>query len=152
MAGDEPSASGDIKVTPAFLRSFQQGFLTDFLSVLETDPNISELEQTTSSGPGKRRLLAGNEKLFEPARILIEKYEASNKGTAPTLFAQIASMRTYLRELNLRIDKVVSDVEQGEYENLQLTSQLSVEQVTAIFNPGSASTPPPPPPPPPAGS
>ncbi|MFS8099757.1 hypothetical protein LFM09_21765 [Lentzea alba] len=149
MAGNEPSGSGDIKVTPAFLRSFQTGFLAEFLKVLETDPNILELEQTTSSGPGKRRLLAGNEKLFEPARLLIEKYEALNKGTAPTLFTQIVSMRTYLRELNLRIDKVVADVEKGEYDNLQLTSQLSIEQVNAIFSPSPA---PPAPQPPPAGS
>lgn len=151
MPEGEPS-SGDIKVTPAFLKSFQTGYLEPFLSTLDTDPNILELGQTTSSGPGKRRLLAGNEKLFEPARLLVEKYEASGKGTAPTLYAQIESMRTYLRELNGRIDQVVRDVENNEYENVKLTTELSVEQVNAIFNPVAAPPPvAPPPPPPPAG-
>ncbi|SMC96529.1 hypothetical protein [Lentzea albidocapillata] len=150
MAGDDPR-SGDIKVTPAFLKSFQTGYLDPFLNTLDTDPNILELGQTTSSAPGKRRLLAGNEKMFEAARLLVEKYEAPGKGTAPTLYAQIDSMRTYLRDLRGRIDQVVRDVENNEYENVKLTTELSVEQVNAIFSPAAAPPPVAPPPPPAAG-
>lgn len=144
---NEPD-SGDIKITVSFLKEFQSGVLKPIVDELNTDPNIAELRETKSSAAGKRRLWAGNEALFEPARVLIERYESAT-GTAPTLYTQVESMQKYLDTLHANISQVVRLAETGEDENIKLTTELNVQQLGAILGAGP-TTPPAGPTPPPA--
>ncbi|AUI57251.1 hypothetical protein [Amycolatopsis sp. BJA-103] len=139
---DKPD-SGDIKITPGFLKDFQDKVLQKMVDDLVKDPNVAELAQTLTSAAGKRRLLAGSE-AWEPARLLIEKYEASPAGTAPSLYNQVEAIRKQLITLNENISYVVDIAEKGEDENLKLSTELNMSQLGEIFTTTPA--------PPPAGS
>ncbi|WP_063798751.1 hypothetical protein [Nocardia sp. NRRL S-836] len=131
MAG-EPN-SGDIKITPAFLRTFQVE-LEKMLGELEGNHGIAELALTKGGVSGEnRRLLPGNE-MWLAAKQLGDKYQGAS-GTAPTLYAQIESMRTYIKDLNDNINEVVRIAETGEEEALSMTTELNTNQLSEIFRP-----------------
>ncbi|WP_414941842.1 hypothetical protein [Amycolatopsis sp. cmx-11-51] len=133
--------SGDIKITISFLKDFQDKVLRKMVDDLLKDPNVAELAQTVNSAAGKRRLLAGSE-AWEPARLLIEKYEAPTTGTAPTLYNQVDAIRKQLITLNENISYVVDIAEKGEDENLKLSTELNMSQLGEIFTTTSAPPPP----------
>nr|WP_221472694.1 hypothetical protein [Amycolatopsis umgeniensis] len=124
------------------MKDFQEKVLQKMVDDLVKDPNVAELAQTLTSAKGKRRLLAGSED-WEPARLLIEKYE-STTGTAPTLYNQVDAIRKQLITLNENISYVVAIAEKGEDENLKLSTELNMSQLGEIFTTTPA--------PPPAGS
>ncbi|MFI9455786.1 hypothetical protein [Amycolatopsis sp. NPDC052450] len=132
--------SGDIKITITFLKDFRDQVLDTMVKDLVNDPNVAELAQTVGSAAGKRRLLAGSES-WEPARLLIEKYEGPT-GTAPTLYKQVDAIRQQLITLHENISYVVDIAENGEDENLKLSTELNMSQLGEIFT----TTPAPPPP------
>ncbi|OXM52250.1 hypothetical protein [Amycolatopsis alba] len=141
----EKPDSGDIKITVSFLQRFQNEVLQTMVDELSTNKDIAELALTVGSATGKRRLLAGAE-TWEPARLLIEKYEAPGTGTGPTLYAQVDAIRNQLITLNDNITYVVGIAIKGEDENIKLSTELNMSQLGEIFAttpapaPGGAGT------------
>jgi hypothetical protein len=138
----EKPDSGDIKITVSFLRDFQSKVLQGMVDELNTNPHVAELALTVGTTPGKRRLLAGSEG-WEPARLLIEKYEAPT-GTGPTLYTQIDAIKKQLITLNDNISSVVEIAMSGEDENIKLSTELNMSQLGEILAanpaPGAAGT------------
>ncbi|WP_410580700.1 hypothetical protein [Amycolatopsis sp. lyj-108] len=136
---DKPD-SGDIKITVSFLRDFQSKVLQKMVDELETDPHVAELALTVGSAKGQRRLLAGSE-AWEPARLLIEKYEKPTTGTGPSLHAQVDAIKNQLVTLNDRIIQVVGIAMNGEDENIKLSTELNMSQLGEILATAPAPTP-----------
>ncbi|MFI7122128.1 hypothetical protein [Amycolatopsis sp. NPDC049868] len=139
--------SGDIKITVSFLRDFQSKVLQKMVDDLETNPHVAELALTVGSAKGQRRLLAGSES-WEPAKLLIEKYEAPTTGTGPSLYTQIDAIKNQLIKLNDNITYVVGLAMSGEDENIKLSTELNMSQLGEIL----ATAPAPPPAPAPGGA
>ncbi|SDP97459.1 hypothetical protein [Lentzea jiangxiensis] len=146
---DKPDSS-DIKITPQFLRDFQGKVLGPLILELNDHPSIVELRNTLNSAAGKRRLLAGSEK-WDPARILIDRYEGA-KGTAPTLCTQIDAIKLYLVGLDEKITAVLDKVARVESNNFDLTSELNSQEIAWVLTPGAPSNPGPGPTPPGPGT
>ncbi|EME62745.1 hypothetical protein [Amycolatopsis decaplanina] len=128
----EKPDSGDIKITVSFLQRFQDEVLQNMVEELNTNKDVAELALTVGSTTGKRRLLAGSE-AWEPAKLLIEKYEAPGTGTGPTLYAQVDAIRNQLITLNDNITYVVGIAMSGEDENIKLSTELNMSQLGEIF-------------------
>ncbi|OXM48476.1 hypothetical protein CFP71_32435 [Amycolatopsis thailandensis] len=137
---DKPD-SGDIKITVSFLKEFQSGVLQNMVTELESNKDYEELRLTANNTTGKRRLLAGSE-AWEPAKLLMDKYELAGKGTAPTLWAQVEVIKERLIQLNRNITTVVEVAEKGEHENIQLANELDMSVLGQVFQ--TSPTPPPP--------
>ncbi|HET6288619.1 MAG TPA: hypothetical protein VFG15_17960 [Amycolatopsis sp.] len=135
---DEPD-SGDIKITVSFLRDFQSKVLQGMVDELDTNPHVAELALTMGSAKGERRLRAGSE-AWEPAKLLIEKYEAPGTGTGPSLHAQVSAIKEQLVKLNASITYVVGIAMSGEDENIKLSTELNMSQLGVIL--GTAPPPP----------
>ncbi|MFC3452143.1 hypothetical protein [Amycolatopsis speibonae] len=136
----EKPDSGDIKITVSFLQKFQNEVLQTMVEELNTNKDIAELALTVGSTAGKRRLLAGSE-AWEPARLLIEKYEAPTTGTGPSLYAQVDSIRNQLITLNDNITYVVGLAMSGEDENIKLSTELNMSQLGEILATAPAPAP-----------
>ncbi|WP_037310383.1 hypothetical protein [Amycolatopsis orientalis] len=138
---DKPD-SGDIKITVSFLRDFQTTVLQKMVTELEGNKDVSELELTANNPTGKRRLLAGSE-TWEPAKLLMERYEGKGTGTAPSLWTQVDVIKKRLIELNTSITEVVRIALSGEDENIKLSTELNMSQIgeiLAIKPPSSTGT------------
>jgi len=132
----EKPDSGNIKITVSFLRNFQQSVLQPMVDDLTTNESVIELSRT--KGGQALRLLAGNPEWL-PAKELMDKYQGPS-GTAPTLYAQIETMRTSLITLNANILQVVRIAESGEDEAIKLTTELTSTQLGSIFSTGGNTT------------
>lgn len=139
---DEPD-SGDIKITVSFLQDFQTKVLQKMVTDLENSKDFQELELVANNPTGKRRLLAGAE-IWEPAKLLMEKYEGKGTGTAPTLWTQVDVIRKRLVQLNANITEVVRIANSGEDENIKLSTELNMSQIGDILGVNSPAPPPPP--------
>ncbi|ANN16145.1 hypothetical protein SD37_11180 [Amycolatopsis orientalis] len=128
---DKPD-SGDIKITVSFLRDFQTTVLQKMVTELEGNKDVSELELTANNPTGKRRLLAGSE-TWEPAKLLMERYEGKGAGTAPSLWTQVDVIKKRLIELNSSITEVVRIALSGEDENIKLSTELDMSQIGEIL-------------------
>ncbi len=134
---DEPD-SGDIKITISFLQKFQSEVLRKLVTDLETSKDVQELALAANNPTGKRRLLAGVE-TWEPAKLLIEKYEGKT-GTAPTLWTQVDLIQKRLVQLDTNISEAVRIATSGEDENIKLSTELTMSQVGEIL--GATPAPP----------
>ncbi|RSM75426.1 hypothetical protein DL991_27440 [Amycolatopsis sp. WAC 01375] len=123
--------SGDIKITVSFLKDFQSGVLEKMVTELEENKYLAELQLAANNPTGKRRLLAGAE-AWEPAKLLMEKYEGK-AGTAPTLWAQVDVIQKRLVRLSESISDVLRVAENGENENIKLSTELNMSQLGEIL-------------------
>ncbi|WP_410657417.1 hypothetical protein [Amycolatopsis sp. lyj-112] len=127
---DKPD-SGDIKITVSFLKDFQSGVLQKMVTELEASKDLAELQLAANNPTGKRRLLAGAE-TWEPAKLLMEKYEGKS-GTAPTLWTQVDVIQKRLVQLNENISEVLRIADLGEDENIKLSTELNMSQLGEIL-------------------
>lgn len=123
--------SGDIKITVSFLKDFQSGVLEKMITELEENKDLAELQLAANNPTGKRRLLAGAE-AWEPAKLLMEKYEGK-AGTAPTLWAQVDVIQERLVRLSESISGVLREAENGENENIKLSTELNMSLLGEIL-------------------
>ncbi|MEV6907501.1 hypothetical protein [Amycolatopsis sp. NPDC051071] len=135
--------SGDIKITVSFLQDFQSNVLQKMVTDLEANKDVQELALAANNPTGKRRLLAGAE-IWEPAKLLMEKYEGKGTGTAPSLWTQVDLIQKRLVQLNANITEVVRIANSGEDENIKLSTELNMSQVGEILGANPAPSPPPP--------